>query len=106
MLHPHIEPRQLESDTVNLDIMEVGMITVQLFASLKDLAGQAQVNLPVSTEVTVEELYTSLLAMFPELGRYRSVMLKSVNQEYATWETSVRPGDAVAFFPPVSGGSS
>lgn len=82
------------------------MITVQLFASLKDVTGQSSVDLPVSTQVTVEDLYTSLLAIFPELGRYRSVMLKAVNQEYATWETLVRPGDAVAFFPPVSGGSS
>jgi molybdopterin converting factor subunit 1 len=106
MLHPHIEPKQPESDGINLAIMDSSMITVQLFASLKDISGQSSVDLPVSTQVTVEELFSELLRMFPELGRYRNVMLTAVNEEYATWETPVGPGDAVAFFPPVSGGSS
>ena len=80
------------------------MIRVQLFASLKDAAGESFVELPLSDQVTVAEVFTSLVAKFPELEHYRSVVLTAVNEEYAGWDTPVGPDDAVAFFPPVSGG--
>ena len=34
----------------------------------------------------------------------QSVVRAAVNREHATPETPVRPGDEVAFFPPVTGG--
>jgi len=80
------------------------MIRVELFASLKEVAGESVIELPISTPVTVEEVYISLMAEFPKLERYRTIVLAAVNEEYVSWDTQVGSGDAVAFFPPVSGG--
>jgi len=85
--------------------MERAMIRVQLFASLKDTAGDSCIELPLSDETSVSELFSMLIARFPEFERYRSIVLTAVNEEYADWDTLVGPGDSVAFFPPVSGGA-
>ena len=55
---------------------------------------------------TVADLLVRLEADFPRLREYRSVMLISVNEEYADSKTPVADGDEVGIFPPVSGGSS
>ena len=81
------------------------MIRVQLFASLKDAAGTSEVEVLASPPITVEEIYQLLLAEYPALQQYRSIVLKAVNEEYATWDTRVKAEDEVAFFPPVSGGA-
>ena len=81
------------------------MISVQFFASLKDLTGAAFFQFPAASRLTVEDVYVSFRERFPELERYRSVLLIAVNEEYANWETPVESGDTVAFFPPVSGGA-
>lgn len=86
--------------------MVTAMISIQLFASLKDAAGKSFIQFPLSNPMTIAEIYTSLQAMHPRLEPYRAVVLAAVNEEYASWETLVEPGDAVAFFPPVSGGGS
>ena len=41
---------------------------------------------------------------FAEAAAARGVVRCAVNQEYADADTPVRPGDEVAFFPPVTGG--
>lgn len=81
------------------------MIRVQLFASLKDAAGDSCIELPLSGRTTVSELFSMLIAEFPEFERYRTIVLAAVNEEYADWDTLVGSDDSVAFFPPVSGGA-
>lgn len=75
-------------------------IKVLFFASLRERLGQGQVLLESATPLTVLDVWlcSSGEAALPEN------VLVSVNQEYAGAQTSVNPGDEVAFFPPVTGG--
>lgn len=84
---------------------ELKMIRVHFYASLKDVAGQSFIEVPLSAETTVEGVWDSLLARYPDLDRYRSIILIAVNEHYADWNTPVRPDDDLALFPPVSGGA-
>ena len=83
------------------------MLKIILFASLRDLVGRSEVELDLTDEgTTVREVFNRLEVQFPELKRYEPILLIAVNQEYTGWEQSVRAGDEIAFFPPVSGGGS
>lgn len=82
-------------------------VTVLLFATLKDLAGQRQIklSLPDQGAVTVADVRRTLAALHPHLTENLNAAITAVNQEYAFAEDTVRDGDEVAFFPPVSGGA-
>jgi sulfur-carrier protein len=41
---------------------------------------------------------------FAEALRETRLVRVAVNQEYVGWDHPVRPGDEIAFFPPVTGG--
>lgn len=59
----------------------------------------------VLTEVsTASQARDKLLEEFPELGRFGNSLLMAVNQEYAREDQTVKDGDELALFPPVSGG--
>lgn len=86
------------------------MVTVLYFASLREAVGcgREQVALPAAAAtVTVASLVESLRtraggwseAFAP--GRNWRV---AVNQQMADPATPIKPGDEVAFFPPVTGG--
>lgn len=81
------------------------MVNVRFFASLRDLVGTAELNLPLENPCSVKEIFERLARKFPQLEKRRSRLLVAVNQEYCSWEGAVTPGDQLAFFPPVSGGS-
>jgi molybdopterin converting factor subunit 1 len=80
------------------------VVTVRLFAALREQAGVGEV-----TDVagrTVGELAEALSARFGE--RFASIAEVSsfvVNGERASRSTTVAEGDEVAILPPVSGGS-
>lgn len=75
-------------------------INVLFFASLKERLKRGQASLESATALPVHEVWqrSSGEVVFP------ANILVSVNQEYASTETLVHPGDEVAFFPPVTGG--
>ncbi|MFC3040605.1 molybdopterin converting factor subunit 1 [Virgibacillus xinjiangensis] len=77
------------------------MINVLLFAQLQEEAGRDRLEVEMG-ETTVKELKQRLQDSF-QLGRLESTMA-AVNEEYARDEDTVKPGDTVAFIPPVSGG--
>ena len=52
----------------------------------------------------MEDLFARYGSRFPELARFRSSVVPSVNQEFAEWRAPLRGDDEVAFLPPVSGG--
>ena len=68
--------------------------------------GCSEVELDLDGEATVRDIFKRLGRQYPELKRYELVLLIAVNQEYTGWDQSVAAGDEIAFFPPVSGGSS
>ncbi len=80
------------------------MVTIRLFASLRDIAGTSWLELPPAREGTVSHLFQDLTARFPDLLAHQKSLLVAVNEEYAGMDSPVRDGDEVAFFPPVSGG--
>jgi len=82
------------------------VVKVRLFASLREAAGQAEIELPWQDTSCSRAVFDELASRFPALERFRPITLIAVNEVYANWETPVAPGDRIAFFPPVSGGLS
>lgn len=75
-------------------------IKVRYFASLKDRVGRPEDELNDITSATVLEIW---LHANPSLNVPDNT-LAAVNMAYAGFDSLVKDGDEVAFFPPVTGG--
>lgn len=82
------------------------MVNVLYFASFREQLGKAQEQLPAEFD-SVE----SLLKVLAERGEIWQQALANnpnlqiaVNHDMANRETSIKAGDEIAFFPPVTGG--
>jgi molybdopterin synthase catalytic subunit/molybdopterin converting factor small subunit len=73
------------------------VVTVRLFAGLRERAGWARRELEAAT---VADVWPAL-----ELGDEPAGLLYAVNREYAERDRELRDGDEVALIPPVSGGA-
>jgi molybdopterin converting factor subunit 1 len=82
------------------------MITIKLFAILKDKAGRDELHINAGPS-TVSELRKEVSNEYPALADIfsRDGILVSVNQEFVKHDAPVTDGDEVAFMPPFSGGS-
>jgi molybdopterin synthase catalytic subunit len=80
-------------------------VRVLFFGRLKDIVGKSEENAELSDGARVEDLFARYGRSFPELARFRSSVVASVNQEFAEWRAPLSSGDEVAFLPPVSGGA-
>jgi molybdopterin converting factor subunit 1 len=80
-------------------------VRVRFFGRLKDIVGRAEEQAEVSEGARVEDLFERYGRSFPELARFRTSVVASVNQEFAEWRAPLASGDEVAFLPPVSGGA-
>jgi molybdopterin converting factor subunit 1 len=83
------------------------MITIKLFAILKDKAGRDELHIN-SRSLTVSELLEDVSDRYPALSEVlsRGRILTSVNHEFVKGDAPVKDGDEVAFMPPLSGGSA
>jgi MoaE-MoaD fusion protein len=81
-------------------------VQVQLFASLRDLAGTGEATVILSDDAKVFDLKSCLSDEFPGLKSHFNTALVSVNREYAFDEDPIPEGAEIAIFPPVSGGMS
>ncbi len=83
-------------------------LTVLYFAWLRERVGVAEETLsPPVTVTTVAELAAWLAGLDDRHAaafKDRQTVRCAVNQEFADPSTVLRPGDEVAFFPPVTGG--
>jgi MoaE-MoaD fusion protein len=82
------------------------MITVKLFALVKDKAGRSELSIAFAGE-TVADLLEQVSREHPALTDIlacRGGILVSVNQEFVKPESRVKDGDEVALMPPFSGG--
>ncbi len=82
-------------------------VEILLFASLKDeLGGTLALTVPEARpgEATVGALRAAFLETHPSAARLGRRILVAVNELYAADGDVVRPGDTVAFLPPVAGG--
>jgi len=75
-------------------------IKIVYFASLKESLGRADDELALSGLATVNDIW-SLANPGKSLPAH---ILAAVNMEYVERDTTVKDGDEVAFFPPVTGG--
>lgn len=81
-------------------------ITILLFATLKDKAGTNRVQLALPNDsATLAEVRASLAKLHPNLQENLNSAVASINQEFAFGTETVKNGDEVGFFPPVSGGA-
>ncbi len=82
------------------------MIKVLYFASLAESLGLKSEEID-SNDTSVNSLIETLSARgepYTSAFNGDARVLSAVNQEMATTDTAIKPGDEVAFFPPVTGG--
>ena len=75
-------------------------IKVRYFASLKESLGRSEDNLSITGLLTVNDVWNRAN---PGNGLPGNI-LAAVNMEYVDFDSIVKDGDEVAFFPPVTGG--
>jgi molybdopterin converting factor subunit 1 len=80
------------------------LVTIQLFARLRELAGQSELRRDLPDESTVRTAWEATVREFPSLADYERSLSAAVNADYARFTTPLQDGDEVAFLPPVSGG--
>ena len=73
------------------------LVSVRLFAGLRERAGSSHLDVELPDEATVADLLTAM-----DLAPRSCVA--AINREYADAATRIAPGDEVALVPPVSGG--
>lgn len=75
-------------------------VQVRFFASLRERLGAADQMVSVAAGATVADVWRLALGdIVPPANT-----LAAINMDYADFNASVRDGDEVAFFPPVTGG--
>jgi molybdopterin converting factor subunit 1 len=80
------------------------LVTVRLFAGLRERAGTATVAVDLPEAATVADLLVALRdTPVGEVGPRACVV--AINREYATADDPIGAGDEVALVPPVSGGA-
>jgi len=75
-------------------------IKVRYFASLKERVGRSEDNVSIAEPLTADALWRQCV---PELSPPEQILV-AINLDYADWDSLVKDGDEVAFFPPVTGG--
>lgn len=80
--------------------MTQAVIKIKFFASLRELVGQADSEVAENSVNTVIDVWNSATKNMTMPDN----TLMAVNMEYVEAMHSVKAGDEVAFFPPVTGG--
>ena len=81
-------------------------ITVRYFASIREAMGAGSEDLSTSSTTVGalrEELMAPSAAAAEALAHGKAVRM-ALNQEMCSGDAVLKPGDEVAFFPPVTGG--
>lgn len=75
-------------------------VKVRFFASMKEMTGNEEQQIPMGSIVTVADVWEAATGM-TELP---ANTLCARNMEYVQLDEPVTDGDEIAFFPPVTGG--
>lgn len=88
--------------------MNPAPLTILYFAWLRERAGRSEEQLtPPETVRTIAELITWLSQRSPGHAAafaHITTIRCAINQEFADLTATIKPGDEIAFFPPVTGG--
>jgi molybdopterin converting factor subunit 1 len=79
-------------------------VKVLFFGRLRELTGLDEESVEQPASATLSDVFDVYSARYPQLAAFRPSLVASRNQEFATWDTRLSPGDEIAFLPPVSGG--
>ncbi|MDI3257573.1 MAG: molybdopterin converting factor subunit 1 [Kyrpidia sp.] len=79
-------------------------MTVLWFAELADRMMERQTGVEIPQGATVMQMRDLLGGQFRQVADLLARCMVAVNGEYAELDRVLRPGDRVAFIPPVSGG--
>lgn len=82
------------------------MINVLFFASLREKLNCASIALSLNTPCSARDVLQQLMAENPQWAASLNGprLLVAINQEMSQPDDTVRDGDEVAFYPPVTGG--
>jgi molybdopterin converting factor subunit 1 len=80
-------------------------VRVLFFGAARDVAQQNEVVLSFKNGLKASDAFEQIIAAYPGLRRFGRSLLFAVNQEYAALTQTIKAGDELAIFPPVSGGS-
>lgn len=81
-------------------------ITVRFFALFRELAGMDSMDLEVEPGLTLGDLKPVVTQRFPRLAASFMSAATAVNGNYSSDGVPLKPGDEVAFLPPLSGGQT
>ena len=76
------------------------LVTVRLFAQLRERAGKGELSIELPEGARVRDALAELDGLAGDLP-----VVMAVNREYADGDSPLAPGDELALIPPVSGGS-
>jgi molybdopterin converting factor subunit 1 len=79
-------------------------VHLKLFAGVREITGQQEVEFDVEEGTTAGGLWERLLTDYPKLTPYTEIIQVAVNQDVVDRGVKLRAEDEVAFLPPVSGG--
>jgi len=83
------------------------VLTIVFFAQTREIIDQGSVNVDFTPALKDLDTLRQLLADRGDkwdLALQQDKLLVAVNQQMCDWQTEVKDGDEVAFFPPVTGG--
>ncbi len=83
------------------------MLTIVFFAQTREIINQGSLSLEFTPAFKDLETLRQHLASKGDkwdLALQKDKLLVAVNQQMSDWNTEVKDGDEVAFFPPVTGG--
>ncbi len=79
-------------------------VRVLFFGILKDLVGETQGDFDFPEGASLDTVFQSFAARFPQLRQMAPSIVVARNREFAAPTVLIQEGDEVAFLPPVSGG--
>lgn len=74
-------------------------IKVLVFASLSEQLGLSETRLDAASVNTAQDVWQTMTSQTAD-----EAVRVAINQQYADFDSAVKSGDEVAFFPPVTGG--
>jgi molybdopterin synthase catalytic subunit len=80
-------------------------VAVRFFARYREAVGHERVEVEIPDGGSVESVWAAVVARHPELDRYRPYTLFAIGTEYVRSDATLKPGEELCCFPPVSGGA-
>jgi MoaE-MoaD fusion protein len=79
-------------------------VRLQFFSRLRDLTGQARIDLDVADGTTAADLLEKIYSNTPALRDWDKSILVAAGVEFVGRDYVVKPGDEISIMPPVQGG--